>query len=68
MSPSRLRLVGGTIYDPANQVDGEARDLCIEDGRIVASLPDGAPTPGRKRNGRDAWRGGHSLPPGELKL
>jgi len=44
VSPSRLRLVGGTIYDPANQVDGEARDLCIEDGRIVASLPDGAPT------------------------
>jgi formylmethanofuran dehydrogenase subunit A len=44
MSSSRLRLVGGTIYDPANQVDGEARDLCIEDGRIVASLPDGAPT------------------------
>ena len=33
-----------TIYDPANQVDGEARDLCIEDGRIVASLPDGAPS------------------------
>ncbi|MFL5491592.1 MAG: formylmethanofuran dehydrogenase subunit A [Gemmatimonadales bacterium] len=44
MSPSRLRLVGGTIYDPANQVDGEARDVCIEEGRIVASLPDGAPT------------------------
>jgi len=44
VSSSRLRLVGGTIYDPANQVDGEARDLCIEDGRIVASLPDGAPT------------------------
>ncbi len=44
MSSSRLRLVGGTIYDPANLVDGEARDLCIEDGRIVASLPDGAPT------------------------
>jgi len=44
VSSSRLRLVGGTIYDPANQVDGEARDLCIEDGCIVASLPDGAPT------------------------
>ena len=44
MSSTRLRLVGGTIYDPANQVDGEVRDLCIEDGRIVASLPDGAPT------------------------
>src|SRR4051812_3797630 len=44
MSPSRFRLVGGSIYDPANQVDGETRDLCIEEGRIVASLPDGAPT------------------------
>ncbi|HKP49299.1 MAG TPA: hypothetical protein VJU17_04730, partial [Gemmatimonadales bacterium] len=44
MSSTRLRLVGGTIYDPANQVDGEVRDLCIEDGRIVASLPGGAPT------------------------
>jgi formylmethanofuran dehydrogenase subunit A len=39
-----LRIVGGTVYDPANGVDGEARDLCIEGGRIVASLPAGAPT------------------------
>jgi formylmethanofuran dehydrogenase subunit A len=45
MSPSiRLRIAGGAVYDPANQVDGEVRDVCIEDGRIVASLPDGAPT------------------------
>ena len=32
------------MHDPANGVDGEVRDICIEDGRIVASLPDGAPT------------------------
>jgi formylmethanofuran dehydrogenase subunit A len=32
------------VYDPANRVDGEVRDVCTEDGRIVASLPDGAPT------------------------
>jgi formylmethanofuran dehydrogenase subunit A len=45
MSPSvRLRIAGGALYDPANQVDGEVRDVCIEDGRIVASLPDGAQT------------------------
>jgi formylmethanofuran dehydrogenase subunit A len=44
MSPAQLRLVGGTIYDPANHVDGEVRDLSIEDGRIVASVPDAAPT------------------------
>jgi formylmethanofuran dehydrogenase subunit A len=40
----RLRIVGGALHDPANGVDGELRDLCIEEGRVVASLPDGAPT------------------------
>jgi formylmethanofuran dehydrogenase subunit A len=40
----RLRIVGGAVHDPANGVDGEERDVCIADGRIVASLPAGAPT------------------------
>ena len=44
MSAGRLRIVGGAVHDPANGVDGEERDVCIEDGRIVASLPDGVPT------------------------
>lgn len=42
--PACLRVVNGTVYDPANNVDGEVRDICIEDGRIVASVPDGTPT------------------------
>jgi formylmethanofuran dehydrogenase subunit A len=42
--PDRLRIVGGAVHDPANGVDGEARDVCIEDGRIVADVPAGAPT------------------------
>ena len=42
--PTRLRIVGGAVHDPANGVDGEIRDVCIEDGRIVAALPDGVPT------------------------
>ena len=41
---SRLRITGGTVHDPANRVDGEVRDICIEDGRVVASVPDGVPT------------------------
>ena len=41
---ARLRIVGGALHDPANGIDGEERDVCIEDGRVVASLPDGAPT------------------------
>ncbi len=43
-APSRLRVAGGTVHDPANGVDGEVRDICIEDGRIVASLPQTTPT------------------------
>jgi formylmethanofuran dehydrogenase subunit A len=40
---SQLRIVGGNVYDPANDVDGDVRDICIEDGRIVADLPPSAP-------------------------
>ena len=42
-TPERLRLTSGTVYDPANGVDGVVRDVCIEAGRIVADLPAGAP-------------------------
>ena len=35
---SQLRIAGGTVYDPANGVDGEVRDVCIDDGRIVADV------------------------------
>jgi formylmethanofuran dehydrogenase subunit A len=32
-----LRLKGGRVYDPANGVDGEVRDLYLRDGRIAAT-------------------------------
>ncbi|MDE1179174.1 formylmethanofuran dehydrogenase subunit A [Paraburkholderia sp.] len=41
MSIARLR--GGIVYDPANGVNGERRDLYIRDGRLVAQRPDDAP-------------------------
>jgi formylmethanofuran dehydrogenase subunit A len=34
-----LRIVNGRVYDPANGVDGEVRDVCIADGKIVADVP-----------------------------
>ena len=37
-----IRLKGGTLFDPANGVDGERRDLAIRDGRIV-DVPANAP-------------------------
>jgi formylmethanofuran dehydrogenase subunit A len=39
-----LRIAGGAVYDPANGVDGEVRDICIDDGRIVADVSHGATT------------------------
>jgi formylmethanofuran dehydrogenase subunit A len=43
-APVRLRIVGGAVHDPANGIDGVVRDICIEDGRIVADVPPGTPT------------------------
>jgi formylmethanofuran dehydrogenase subunit A len=39
---SFLRLTGGTIYDPTNDVDGVVGDIWIENGRIVAPPSDPA--------------------------
>jgi formylmethanofuran dehydrogenase subunit A len=36
-----LRITGGKVYDPANGVNGEVRDVCIADGRIVADVDGG---------------------------
>jgi len=35
-----LRITGGTVYDPANGVDGVVRDICIADGRVVETVED----------------------------
>lgn len=37
---SLLKIAGGTIYDPANQIDGQVGDIWIEAGRIVAPPDD----------------------------
>jgi formylmethanofuran dehydrogenase subunit A len=40
-----LRITGGRVYDPANGVDGEVRDICLDDaGTIVDAVPDHGPT------------------------
>jgi formylmethanofuran dehydrogenase subunit A len=37
--PACLRISGGAVYDPANGVDGEVRDVCIDGDCIVADVP-----------------------------
>ncbi|MFY9416004.1 MAG: amidohydrolase family protein, partial [bacterium] len=34
-----LRIKGGRVYDPKNGWNGEIRDICIKDGKIVEDLP-----------------------------
>jgi formylmethanofuran dehydrogenase subunit A len=36
-----LRIKGGRVYDPKNGWNGQVRDICIKDGKIVAGLPAG---------------------------
>ena len=63
---SLLKISGGTVYDPANRIDGQIRDLWIDDGRIVAAPTDPSVRPARvidvRRIGRHAGRHRHALP------
>jgi formylmethanofuran dehydrogenase subunit A len=34
-----IRITGGRVYDPANEIDGDVRDGWLEDGRVVESGP-----------------------------
>ncbi len=36
-----LRITGGKVYDPANGINGEVRDVCTDGGRIVDSVDGG---------------------------
>lgn len=36
-----LRIKGGTVYDPANGIDGQVRDVCVKDGKVVADVEGG---------------------------
>jgi formylmethanofuran dehydrogenase subunit A len=38
-----LRIAQGRVYDPANGIDGELRDVCLDGGKVVDELPSHAP-------------------------
>src|SRR5262245_43136464 len=33
-----LRITSGKVYDPANNIDGIVKDICIADGRVVSDV------------------------------
>ncbi len=47
MPTEYTKISGGTVYDPANRIDGQVRDLWIADGKIVEAPTDPAVTPSR---------------------
>lgn len=47
MTPDYTKLASGTVYDPANGVDGQIKDLWILDGRIVEPPSDPSIRPAR---------------------
>src|SRR6202047_3726145 len=36
-----LRITGGKVYDPANGIHGEVKDICIAEGQIVSQVEGG---------------------------
>src|SRR3990172_15463 len=34
-----IKLTGGKVYDPANKVSGQVRDIYVENGKIVVAKP-----------------------------
>jgi formylmethanofuran dehydrogenase subunit A len=36
-----LRITGGKVYDPANNINGMVQDICIDNGRIVEQVEGG---------------------------
>ena len=52
------KLTGGKVYDPENGIDGEVRDIFIENGRIVSPSPNAKVDHEYPLHGRVAMAGG----------
>ena len=49
-SSSLIKIAGGYVYDPANQVDGQVHDIWIRDGKIIEAPTDPQERPTRTIN------------------
>lgn len=60
---SQFKISGGIVYDPTNGIDGEVRDLWIENGRVVAPPTDPEVRPSRTLDAR-----GYVVMPGGVDM
>jgi formylmethanofuran dehydrogenase subunit A len=52
MATEYFKIAGGTVYDPANGIDGQVRDIWIQGGKIVAPPTDPEIKPARMIDAR----------------
>ena len=53
--PEYFLISGGYVYDPANGIDGQVKDLWISGGKIVEPPSDPAVRPDARRSTPRAW-------------
>jgi formylmethanofuran dehydrogenase subunit A len=51
-TPDLIKISQGTVYDPANGIDGDVRDLWLADGKVVAAPTDPVIRPSREIDAR----------------
>ena len=52
MPTEYLKIAGGTVYDPANGIDGQVRDIWVSGGKIVEAPTDPQINPDRTLDAR----------------
>jgi formylmethanofuran dehydrogenase subunit A len=62
------KISGGTVYDPANGIDGEVRDLWISNGKIVAPPSDSKASDPKIRPARTIDAAGLVVMPGGIDM
>ena len=50
--PERFRITGGYVYDPLHGIDGQVKDLWIENGKIIEAPEDRSLKPDRRLDAR----------------
>jgi formylmethanofuran dehydrogenase subunit A len=63
-----LKIAGGTVYDPINQVDGVVQDIWIEDGKVIAPPSTGGSGPAEKHPDRVIDATGLVVMPGGVDM
>ncbi len=63
-----LRIINGKVYDPAHNIEGEVRDICVAGGKIVTDAANGHPPDGSPRDAEVLDATGMIVMPGGVEF